>query len=139
MIDWFRHHRLLKDIISSRLQVDVLPISRLLFAQRPLKKERDRSTKVFIGVTILIAQNWPRRVDGLPKMLVERQPPRSPVLALQHVLKLREGVDPGEFTFLCPLVKLGDRPIDGELDGVTSIVLMDFNEVFVLGLLLHNL
>ena len=67
-------------------------------------------------------------------MLVERLLPRSPVLALQHVLELREGVDPGEFAFLRPLVKLGDRPIDSELDGVTSVVLMDFNEVFVFGI-----
>ena len=70
---------------------------------------------------------------------MERLLPRSPVLALQHVLKLREGVDPGEFTFLCPLVKLGDRLVDGELDGVTSVVLVDFNEVFVLGIVAAQL
>ena len=67
-------------------------------------------------------------------MLVERLLPRSPVLALQHDLELRERVDPGEFTLFCPLIELGDRPIDGELDGVTSVILMDFNEVFVLGI-----
>jgi hypothetical protein len=72
-------------------------------------------------------------------MLVERLLPRSPVLALQHVLKLREGVDPGEFAFLCPLVKLGDRLVDGELDGVTSVVLVDFNEVFVFGIVATQL
>ncbi len=139
MIDWFCHHRLLEDIISPRLQVDVLPISRLLFVQRPLKKERDRSTKNFVGVTILIARNWPRRVNGLRKILVERLLPRSPVLVLQHVLELREGVDPGEFTCLRPLVKLGDRPIDGELNGVLSIVLMDFNKIFVFGIVATQL
>jgi hypothetical protein len=139
MIDWFCHHRLLEDIISSRLQVDVLSISRLLFLQRPLKKERDRLMKVFDRVTILIARNWPRRVNGLRKMLVEHLLPRSPVLALQHILELREGVDPGEFTFLRPLVKLEDRPIDSELDGVTSAVLMDFNKVFVFGIVATQL
>ncbi len=66
-------------------------------------------------------------------MLLERLLPRSLVLSLQHVLKLREGVDPGEFTFLCPLVKLGDRLVDGELDGVASVILVDFNEAFVFG------
>ncbi len=68
-------------------------------------------------------------------MLVERLLPRSPVLSLQHVLELREGVDPGEFAFLCSLIKLGDRLVDGELDGVTYVVLVDFNEVFVFGIL----
>ncbi len=116
-----------------------MPISRLLFVQRPLKKERDRSRKVFVRVTILVAWNWPRRVDGLRKMLVERLLPRSPVLALQHVLKLREGVDPGEFTFLCPLVELGDCLVDGELDGVTSVVLVDFNKDFVFGIVATQL
>jgi hypothetical protein len=70
---------------------------------------------------------------------VERLLPRSHVLSLQHVLELREGVDPGEFTFLCSLIKLGDHLVDGELDGVTSIILVDFNKVFVLGLLLRKL
>jgi hypothetical protein len=72
-------------------------------------------------------------------MLAEHLLPRSPVLALQHVLELREGVDPGEFTFLCPLVKLGDRLVDGELDGLTSVVLVDFNEVFVFGIVATQL
>ncbi len=70
---------------------------------------------------------------------MERLLPRSPVLSLQHVLKLREGVDPGEFAFLCSLIKLGDRLVDGELDGVTSIVLVDFNKVFVLGIVATQL
>ncbi len=78
-------------------------------------------------------------MDGLRKMLVERLLPRSPVLALQHVLKLREGVDPGEFAFLCSLIELGDRLADGELDGVASVVLMDFNKVFVLGIVATQL
>ena len=120
MIDWFCHYRLLEDVISSRLQVDVLPISRLFFVQRLLKKEQDRSTKVFIQVTILIAWNWPRCVDGLRKMLVEHLLPSSPVLSLEHILELRKGVDPGEFTFFCPLIELGDCLVDGELDGVPS-------------------
>jgi hypothetical protein len=110
-----------------------------VFVQRPLKKERDRSTKFFVRVMILVARNWPHCVDGLWKMLVERLLPRSPVLALQHVLKLREGVDPGEFTFLCPTVKLGDRLVDGELDGVASVVFVDFNKVFVFGIVATQL
>ncbi len=70
---------------------------------------------------------------------MERLLPRSPVLSLQHVLKLREGVNPGEFAFLCSLIKLGDRLVDGELDGVTSVILVDFNEVFVFGIVATQL
>ncbi len=64
-------------------------------------------------------------------MLVEHLLPRSPVLALQHVLELREGVDPGEFTFLRPLLKLRDRP--------NLRCIMDFNKVFVFGIVATQL
>jgi hypothetical protein len=63
----------------------------------------------------------------------------SPVLSLQHVLELREGVDPGEFAFLCSLIKLGDCLVDGELDGVTSLILVDFNEVLDFGIVATQL
>ncbi len=70
---------------------------------------------------------------------MERLLPRSPVLSLQHILELREKIDPGEFAFLCSLIKLGDRLVDGELDGVTSVILVDFNEVFVFGIVATQL
>ncbi len=63
----------------------------------------------------MIAQHWPRRIDRLWKMLVERLLPSSPVLSLEHILELRKGVNPGEFTFLCPLVELGDCLIEVNL------------------------
>ncbi len=70
---------------------------------------------------------------------MERLLPHSPVLSLQHVLELREGVDPGEFAFLCSLIQLWDRLVNGELDGVTSVILVDFNEVFVFGIVATQL
>ena len=108
MIDWFCHHCLLEDVISSRLQVDVLPISRLFLIQRLLKKEQDRSTEVLVRVAILITWNWPCRIDGLQEVLVERLLPRNLFLSLEHILKLRKGVGPGEFALFCPLIELGD-------------------------------
>ena len=72
-------------------------------------------------------------------MLVERLLPSSLVLSLEHILELRKGVDPCEFAFLCPLVELGDCLINGELDGVTSIILMDFDKVFVPGIVATQL
>ena len=139
MIDWFCHHRFLEDVISSKLKKDVLPISRLLLVQCPLKKEQDCSTKILIRVAILIARDWPCRIDRLLEVLMEHLLPSSPVLSLEHIFELRKGVDPGEFTFFCPLIELGDRLVDGELDGVTSVILVDFNEVFVFGIVATQL
>jgi hypothetical protein len=139
MIDWFCHHRLLEDVISSRLKVDVLPISRLFLIQRPLKKEQDRLTKVLIRVAILITRDWPCCIDGLQEVLVEHLLPRRPVLSLAHVLELRKGVNPGEFTFFCPLIELGDCLVNSELDRVTSMILVDFNGVFVFGIVATQL
>ncbi len=70
---------------------------------------------------------------------MERLLPHSPVLTLENILELREGVDPGEFALFCPLIKLGDRLVDGELNGVTSVILVDFNKVFVFGIVATQL
>ena len=70
---------------------------------------------------------------------MERLLPRSPVLSLEHILELREGVNPGEFALFCPLIKLGDRLVDGELNGVTSVILVDLNKVFVFGIVAMQL
>ncbi len=37
------------------------------------------------------------------------------------------------------MIEFGDRLVDGELDGVTSIILVDFNEVFVFGIVATQL
>jgi hypothetical protein len=134
VIEWRCHHWLLEDIVSTRLKVDVLPISRLFFVQRPLKKELKSTMEVLPGVAILFAWNWPCCVDRIWKMLVERLLPGSPVLPLEHIFKLRKGINPGEVTLFCPFVKLGDRLIDGEFNRVLTIILVDCNSTFVLGI-----
>ena len=139
MIDWLHHHHFLEDVVSTRLKIDVLPIPRLFLVQRQLKKEQDCLTKVFVQVAILIPRDWPRPIDRLREVLVERLLPSSPVLSLEHIFELRKGVDPGEFAFLYPLIELRDRLIDCELDGVTSIILMDFGKVFVFGIVATQL
>ncbi len=65
--------------------------------------------------------------------------PCSLFLSLEHILKLRKGVGPGEFALFCPLIELRDRLVDGELNGVTSVILVDFNEVFVFGIVAAQL
>ena len=70
---------------------------------------------------------------------MERLLPSSAVLSLEHILELRKGVHPGESTFFCPLIELGDRLVDGELDGVTSIIYVDLNMVFVFGIVATQL
>ena len=87
MIKRRRHHLLLKDIVFTRLKIDVFPISRLLLIQRPLKKELKSLKEVLTGVAILFDQSWHPRVDGLWEVLMECLLPGSYVLSLEHNLK----------------------------------------------------
>ena len=112
-------------MVSARLEIDILPIPSLLLVQRPLKKEQDCSTKVFIRVAISITWHLPCCIDRLREVLAEPLLPSSPVLSLEHILELRKGVNPCEFAFLCPLVELGDRLIGGELDGLFPVKRLD--------------
>ncbi len=134
MIDWFCHQHLLEDVISTRLEIDISPIPRLLFAQRPLKKELDSLTKNFTGVAVLRARHWPCHINRLRKVLVERLLPSSPVLSLEHIFEFRKGVNPSEFTLFCPFIEFGDCLINCEFDWVSAVILMDFNAAFVLGI-----
>ena len=61
--------------------------------------------------------------------------PGSPVLSLEHIFKLRKGVDPGEVIFFWPFVKFGDRFIDSEFNPVLTIIFLDLNLSFVLGII----
>ena len=70
---------------------------------------------------------------------MERLLPCSLLLSLEHILQLRKGVGPGEFTLFCLLIELRDCLVDGELDGVTSVILVDFNKVFVFGIVAMQL
>jgi hypothetical protein len=88
--------------------VDVLPIPRLLFTQRPLEKELNSSMQILAGVGILFAPHWPCCVDRLWKMIMEHLLSGSPVLSLEHIFKLRKGSDPGEVALFCPFIKFGD-------------------------------
>ena len=67
-------------------------------------------------------------------MLVERLLLGSPVLPLEHIFKLCKGVNPGEVALFCPFIKLGDCLIDGEFNQVLTIILVDLNSTFVLGI-----
>jgi hypothetical protein len=116
MTDWLCHQCLLEDVISTRLEIDILPIPRLLFAQRLLKKELDSLTNFFAGVAVLRARHWPCHIDRLWKVLMEHLLPNSPVLSLEHIFEIRKGVNPGEFTLFCPFIEFGDRFIDCEFD-----------------------
>jgi hypothetical protein len=53
------------------------------------------------------------------------------MVALEHVLKLCKGVGPVKVAFFCSLVKLWDGLINGELDAILKIILMDFYSTFV--------
>ena len=53
--------------------------------------------------------------------------PGSFILALEHVLELREGVSPVEVDFHGSTVEIRDCSIDGELNTKFATVLMDFD------------
>ena len=67
-------------------------------------------------------------------MLVEFLLPGSPVLPLEHILELCKGVHPGEVAPFCPFVKLGDCFVDGKFNRVLTIILLDLDSTFVLGI-----
>jgi hypothetical protein len=127
-------------MVSPRLNVDILPIPRLLFVHCPLEKELKSSMKVLTGVAIMFACNWPHRVNRLWKMLVERLLPGSPVLSLEHIFKLRNGVDPGEVVLFCPFVKFGDPLlIVNSIEYYLPLSLWISTQILFWGLLLCNL
>ena len=67
-----------------------------------------------------------RRIDWFWKELVYNLLPGSFILALEHIIELREGVSPVEVDFPGPTVEIGDRLVNGELDTKFATVLMDF-------------
>jgi hypothetical protein len=94
MIDWHLHHWLWEDMVSPRLQIDVLHIPRLFLIQFLLNKELNCSMEVLFQFTILRNWHWHRCVDGLWTMLVKDLFPGSSVMALEHILKLHKIVLP---------------------------------------------
>ena len=81
--------------------------------------------KVFAGVVILFDQNRHHWAEGLWEVLVERLLLGSPVLSLEHIFKLRKGVDPGKIALSRPFIELGDRFINSEFNQVLTAILMD--------------
>jgi hypothetical protein len=69
------------------------------------------------------------------EMLMEHLLTGSSVLSLERILKLREGVNPGEVAFFCPVIKLGDRLIECKFDTVLAVIVVDFNKKIVLGII----
>jgi hypothetical protein len=92
MFHWGLHHRLLEDVISTRLQVNVLPIPRLFLVQRLLNEELDCSMEVFSQAAILRGRYWHSCINRLWKVLMKHLFPGYFVVALEHVFKLRKGV-----------------------------------------------
>jgi hypothetical protein len=92
MLNCCLHHRLLEDVVSARLQIDVLLIPRLFLVQHPLNKELNFSMEVFFQATILRSWHWHRHIDGLWKVLLKHLFPGHFVMALEHILELYKGV-----------------------------------------------
>jgi hypothetical protein len=92
MFHWGLHHWLLEDVVSARLQINVLPIPRLFLVQHSLNKELDCSMEVFFQAAILCGWYWHSRINRLWKVLVKHLFPGCFVVALEHIFKLCKGV-----------------------------------------------
>jgi hypothetical protein len=87
--------------------------------------------EVFFQIAILLSQYWLSCIDRLRRVLMKHLFPGCSMVALEHVLKLCKGVEPVKVAFSCSLVKLRNGLIDGELDAILKIILMDFYSTFV--------
>ncbi len=126
------HHRLLEDIVSAGLHIDVLPISRLLLIQHSLNEELDHLMEVFFQVAILRGWYWHCCIDRLWEVLMKHLLPGCFVMALEHILKLHKGVRLDKVTFFSSLIELRDHFVDGTFDTILFIILVDFDMTFVL-------
>ena len=107
MFERWLHLRLLEDVVSTGLKIDILPVSRLFLLHCLLKGELESLLEVLSGSASLRSWCQDCYIDGLRKVLVERLIPGSPVLALEHIFELHNGVDPGEVTFSDHLLNSG--------------------------------
>ena len=53
------------------------------------------------------------------------------MLALEHILKLHNGVWPGKVAFCSAFIEFGYCLISGDVDSVFAIIHVDFNAAFV--------
>jgi hypothetical protein len=132
MFNWKLHHRLLEDMVSAGLHLDILPISRLFLIQCLLNEELDCSMEVFFLAAILHGRYWHHCIDRLWEVLMTNLFPGCFVMALEHILKLHKGVLPVKVTFFSSLIKLGDCFVDGKFDIILSIILVGLDMTFVL-------
>jgi hypothetical protein len=88
MINWQLHHWLLKDMVSTRLHVNILPISRIFLVQRLLNEELNCLMEVFFQATILHSQYWHCCINRLWEVLMKHLLLGCFVMALEYILEL---------------------------------------------------
>jgi hypothetical protein len=86
------HHRLLEDIVSAGLHVNILPISKLFLVQHSLNEELNCLMEAFFQATILHSWSWHHCIDRLWEVLMKHLFPGCFVIALEHILELHKGV-----------------------------------------------
>jgi hypothetical protein len=118
-------------MVSAGLQVDILPISRLFLVQRLLNEELDHLMEVFFQAAILRGRYWHSCIHKLWKVLMMHLLPGCFVMALEHVFKLHKGVWPVKVTFFSSLIEFRDRFVNGKFDTILSVILVDFDAIFV--------
>jgi hypothetical protein len=126
----FCRERLLDVVVDARLEVDVLPVARLLLVQSFFQEQLDCMAKVLLQQAIMLGGDH-CGVDWLWEVVVHDLLPGSFILPLQDVLELLEEGSPVEMDFLSPLVEIGDGFVDGEFDAESTTVNMDLRFQFV--------
>ena len=130
MVEGFRGERLPDVVVADRLQVDVLPVLRLLLVQSFLQEQLNCTAKIFLPRAIMFGGDH-HGVDWLREVVVHDLLPGSLILPLQDVLKLLEGGSPVEMDFLGPLVEIRDGFVDGEFNAKSTAVDVDLRLQFV--------
>jgi hypothetical protein len=126
----FRRERLADVVVAARLEVDVLPVARLLLVQNVFQEKLNGTAKVLLQRVIMLGGDH-CGVDWLRELVVHDLLPGSFVLPLQDVLELLEGGSPVEMDFLGPLIEVGDGFVDSEFDTESIAVDMDLRFQFV--------
>jgi hypothetical protein len=130
MVKGFCGERLPDVAVAARLQVDVLPVPRLLLVQSFLQEHLDCTAKVLLQQAIMLGGDH-RCVDWLREVVVQDLLPGSLILPLQDVLELLKGGSPVEMDFLGLLVEIGDGFVGSEFNAESTAVNVDLRFQFV--------
>jgi hypothetical protein len=87
--------------------------------------------EVLFQIAILLSHYRHSRINRLRKVLMKHLFPGCSVVALEHILKLCKRVGPVKVACFCSFIKLRDGLLDGKLDTILAVILMDLYLAFI--------